>query len=232
VLSLVSALIQALIAISIMGVAAVLLGATAKMMGDPVRWIETASYLLTIALDARLLLVKAKGFLAALRETLTVDAVTSVASAASSFSRVGFTTQRPDNQDHCQSHQHATHDHHGHVHADPRSHSHGPQPQMLAGPGGWSRGISAVVAVGLRPCSGGILVLVFALAQGLFPLGVAARLVMGLGTAITVATIATFAVGAKGLALRVVSRRAGYGALAMRGLECAAAATVRGFGCC
>ena len=42
--------------------------------------------------------------------------------------------------------------------------------------------------------------------------------------------IATFAVGAKGLALRVVSRRAGYGALAMRGLECAAAAVVLGFG--
>jgi nickel/cobalt exporter len=53
---------------------------------------------------------------------------------------------------------------------------------------------------------------------------------MGLGTAITVATIAAFAVGAKGLALRVVSRRAGYGALAMRGLECAAAAVVLGFG--
>jgi nickel/cobalt exporter len=84
----------------------------------------------------------------------------------------------------------------------------------------------------LRPCSGAILVLVFALAQGLFPLGVAATLVMGLGTAITVATIATFAVGAKGLALRVASasQRAGYAALAMRGLECAAAAAVLGFG--
>jgi nickel/cobalt transporter (NicO) family protein len=68
---------------------------------------------------------------------------------------------------------------------------------------------------------GRLLVLVFALAQGLFPLGVAATLVMGLGTAITVATIATFAVGAKGFAVRVASQRAGYGALAMRGLECA-----------
>ena len=55
-------------------------------------------------------------------------------------------------------------------------------------------------------------------------------MVMGLGTAITVATIATFAVGAKGLALRVVSQRAGYAVLAMRALECAAAAAVLGFG--
>jgi nickel/cobalt exporter len=232
VLSFASALIQALIAIIIVGVAAVLLGVTAKMMGDTVRWIETASYLLIIALGARLLLVKAKGFLAALRETLTVEAVPSVTSTAASISRVGFTTRRTDDEDHHHSHQHATHDHHGarHVHAQPCGHSHGPQPQMLAGPGGWSRGISAVVAVGLRPCSGAILVLVFALAQGLFPLGVAATLVMGLGTAITVATIATFAVGAKGLALRVVSQRAGYAALAMRGLECAAAAAVLGLG--
>lgn len=100
----------------------------------------------------------------------------------------------------------------------------------MAGRGGWARGISAVVAVGLRPCSGAILVLVFALAQGLFPLGIAATLVMGLGTAMTVAAIATFAVFAKGVALRVARQRAGYGALLMRALECAAAGAVLGFG--
>jgi hypothetical protein len=55
-------------------------------------------------------------------------------------------------------------------------------------------------AAWLRPCSGAFLILVFALAQGLFPLGVAATLVMGLGSAITMAAIATFAVSAKGLA--------------------------------
>jgi nickel/cobalt exporter len=58
---------------------------------------------------------------------------------------------------------------------------------------------SAIVAVGLRPCSGAIIVLVFALAQGLFWIGVASTLLMGIGTAITVAAIATLAVGARGL---------------------------------
>jgi hypothetical protein len=48
--------------------------------------------------------------------------------------------------------------------------------------------------VGLTPCSSAIIVLVFALAQGLFWIGVASTFVMGLGTAITVATIATIAV--------------------------------------
>ncbi len=101
---------------------------------------------------------------------------------------------------------------------------------MLGGSGGWRRGLSAIVAVGLRPCSGAILVLVFALAQGLFWAGVAATLVMGLGTAITVAAIATFAVGAKGVALRLARRSDGYGAVMLRALEVAAAATVLSFG--
>ena len=73
------------------------------------------------------------------------------------------------------------------------------------GPGGWRRGLAAIVAVGLRPCSGAILVLVFALAQGLFWAGVAATFVMALGTAITVAAIATFAVFAKSMAGRLAA---------------------------
>ena len=68
----------------------------------------------------------------------------------------------------------------------PWGHAHGPEPEELAGPGGWRRGLSAIVAVGLRPCSGAIIVLVFALAQGLFWAGIASTFVMGLGTAITV----------------------------------------------
>jgi nickel/cobalt exporter len=100
----------------------------------------------------------------------------------------------------------------------------------LAGPGGWQRGLSAIFAVGLRPCSGAILVLVFSLAQGLFWAGVAATFVMGLGTAIAVAGIATLAVGTKGLAVRLASGEGGYGTLTARGLEVAAAVLVLAFG--
>ena len=100
----------------------------------------------------------------------------------------------------------------------------------MAGPGGWHRGLSAIVAVGLRPCSGAIIVLVFALAQGLFLAGVASTFVMGLGTAITVAAIATLAVAARAAAKRVAARRPGYGTLAMRGIEVGAAVLVMAFG--
>jgi nickel/cobalt exporter len=110
-------------------------------------------------------------------------------------------------------------------------HSHGPEPSELAGRGGWQRGLSAIVAVGLRPCSGAILVLVFALAQGLFWAGVGATLIMGLGTFITVAAIATLAVGARGLAARLAAYRGGGGGvLIMRGLEVAASLLVMAFG--
>src|SRR5207247_5940811 len=104
-----------------------------------------------------------------------------------------------------------------------------PEPSQLAGPGGWRRGLAAILTVGIRPCSGAILVLVFALAQGLFWAGIAATLVMGLGTAITVAVIAVVAVSAKDLARRLSRARDGGGALIMRGLEFGAAGPVLRF---
>ena len=112
----------------------------------------------------------------------------------------------------------------------PWGHAHGPEPQELAGPGGWRRGLSAIVAVGLRPCSGAIIVLVFALAQGLFWAGIASTFVMGLGTAITVGTIATLAVGAKRWRSALRDKPTGYGDVLMRGIEFGAAGLVLTFG--
>ena len=214
-LSFASALLQAVTAIVIVSVAAGLLGATAKMMGDTVRVIEIASYSLIVLLGARLLWVKGRGFLRALR--------------AVHHEHAGHAHH--DHRDHSHSHAHD----HGHDLDEedgvlPWGHAHGPEPEDLAGPGGWRRGFFAIVAVGLRPCSGAIIVLVFALAQGLYWAGVASTFVMGLGTAITVATIATIAVGARTAAKRVASTRAGYGTLILRGIEVGAAVAVMAFG--
>ncbi len=131
---------------------------------------------------------------------------------------------------HDHGHGHHHHHHHGDEHASAWGHGHGPEPEELAGPGGWQRGLSAIVAVGLRPCSGAIIVLVFALAQGLFWAGVAATFVMGLGTAITVAAIATLAVGFRSAAAQFAGTRSGYGMLALRGIEVGAAVIVLAFG--
>ena len=221
VLSFASAMVQAFVAVALVGIAAVLLGATSRTMCSTDRVIEIASYGLIIAVGVRLLWVKARGFLASLR-TLHAPAPAPVGAAV---------TERHEHRDH-DGHEHGhDHDHgHAHHHDDVCDHDHGPDPASLAGPGGWRRGLGAIFAVGLRPCSGAILVLVFALAQGLFWAGVAATFVMGLGTAITVAAIATIAVGARGVAEKMAARRAGYGPLAMRGIEVAAAALIVAFG--
>jgi len=210
-----SALLQATTAIVLVAVAALAIGATAKMMGDTVRVIEIVSYALIMLLGARLFWVKGRGFLQALRAV-----------------RADVGANHHPHDQHGHAHCHDSHDHserHDHDEAEsalPWGHAHAPEPEALAGPGGWQRGLSAIVAVGLRPCSGAILVLVFALAQGLFWAGVASTLVMGLGTAITVAAIATLAVAAKAAAKGFAATRAGYGSLALRGLEVAAALIV------
>ncbi len=70
---------------------------------------------------------------------------------------------------------------------------------------GWRTGLATVLAVGLRPCSGAIVVLTFALVNGLWMAGLLAVAAMALGTAITVSAIAALAVAGKGGALRLVS---------------------------
>ncbi|MGY3610338.1 MULTISPECIES: nickel/cobalt transporter [unclassified Bradyrhizobium] len=132
--------------------------------------------------------------------------------------------------DGCTGHVHRFHCEHADHHESAWGHAHGPEPAGLAGAGGWQRGLSVVVAVGLRPCSGAIIVLIFALTQDLFWTGVGATLIMGLGTAVTVAAIATAAISARQLASHIASARAGFGMLAMRAIEVGAAALIVALG--
>ena len=245
VLSFVSAAIQSVVAIIVVAIAAVLLGATAKAIGLTVHLVEIASYALVILIGLRLLYVKGRGFLIACRE-LTWHQLPDLAfaspPAAGSLSAATFqlSERRPGAMavrggqcqfDGCTAHAHGFQCHHDHEHHESAwGHAHGPEPAALAGTGGWRRGLAAVVAVGLRPCSGAIIVLIFALAQDLFWTGVGATLIMGLGTAVTVAAIATVAVSARDLASRVAKSRAGLGMLAMRAIEVGAAALIVAFG--
>ena len=203
VLSFASALMQALVAVLIVSIGAWLLNATAKTMCGAEKAIEIGSYALIAAFGARLVWTKGGSFIRALQASRPEPALAMAA----------------HHHHHGHDRPHAHHDHDGRVHDEHCGHSHGPEPSELAGPRGWRRGLGAVVAVGARPCSGAILVLVFALAQGLFWAGIAATFVMGLGTAITVATIAVLAVSAKDVARRLSAAGEGGGTLIMRGIE-------------
>ena len=220
VLSFASALLQALVAVAIVAVFAWLLASTAKTMCSAEKAIEIVSYALIAAFGARLVWTKGGGFMRALQ----AKPVPAMAVAVPDHGH------GHGHHDHHHQHHHGDDHDHGHVHDEHCGHSHGPTPDQLAGPGGWRRGLGTIFAVGMRPCSGAILVLVFSLAQGLFLAGIAATFVMGLGTAITVAAIAVIAVSAKGLARRLSAGREGSGALIMRGVEFGAGGLVLLFG--
>ena len=225
VLSFASALLQALVAVALVAVLAWLLSSTAKTMCSAEKAIEIVSYGLIAAFGARLVWTKGGGFMRALQAkpapamavgapSCTIMAITTMIITTITITIITTMTMPWPR----------------HVHDEHCGHSHGPTPDQLAGPGGWQRGLGAIFAVGMRPCSGAILVLVFALAQGLFWAGIAATFVMGLGTAITVATIAVVAVSAKGLARRLSAGSEGGGTLIMRGIEFGAAGLVLLFG--
>jgi nickel/cobalt exporter len=231
VLSFASAALQAIVAIALVGIASIILGATARMMGDAVRYIEIVSYSLIILIGLQLLWRKGHAFRAALNGKAHEH------EPAHEHAHEHAPEHAHDNahDDHHHGHddhhhEHHHHEQHQHVHDEHCGHAHLPPAQELAGPGGWRRGLAAIVAVGLRPCSGAILVLVFALAQGIFWAGIGATLLMGLGTAITVAAIATIAVSARGLAGRIAKAESGKGALVLRGIEVLASLVVVAFG--
>lgn len=106
--------------------------------------------------------------------------------------------------DHGHEHEHVHgHDEHAHDHDSEHGHSHAPDPAMLTGTLGLRQAWSAILAVGLRPCSGALIVLTFAFLNGLYFAGVISVFAMAVGTGVTVAALAALAVWAKNIAVRV-----------------------------
>lgn len=99
---------------------------------------------------------------------------------------------------------HPAHPHHHHADDGAcEACAHLPAPSELQGDWSWRRALAIAFAVGIRPCTGAILVLVFAIGQGLWWAGVFSTLAMALGTAITVSALAALAVGSRELAKRL-----------------------------
>lgn len=180
-LSFLSALLQGLVAILLVGAAYLFLRGTTVSMTDATRALETASYALIALFGAWLLYRKLRP-----RPQETASA----------------------------GHDHDNHHHHAHGEiCTSCGHAHAPDPSLLKGDRFALREAwSAIIAVGLRPCSGALIVLSFALLNGLYLGGILAVIAMSIGTAITVSLLATLAVTAKGAAVRF----AGTGSAAAR----------------
>ena len=214
-----AALLQGLVAIAIVTIAAVMFNATAKRMTDAATVIEEVSYGAIAALGLWLVWRKGRALIAALRP-LKMGAVfhshgggeLALATAhGANFSR--------------STHGHA-HDH-DHVHDEHCGHVHAPDPATLDNANfSWSSALATIVAAGARPCSGAILVLVFSLAQGIYWAGIGAALAMAVGTGLTTGALAATAVFAKSFAEKLLGTEGGRGLIIARSAEFLAALLV------
>jgi nickel/cobalt transporter (NicO) family protein len=109
-------------------------------------------------------------------------------------------------------------------------HSHMPAARAVAGEWSLARAISLAFAVGLRPCTGAILVLLLSSAMGLYWAGIASTLAMAVGTALTVSVIAVLAVTSRQLALKVAGRDSVWLSRTVVGLKLAGGLAIAGMG--
>lgn len=194
-LSFLSSMMQGGVAILLVGAAYLVLRGSSISMTQATHFLEVVSYALIAAFGGWLLFRKLRG----LRQRRLVPALAQDAHHGA---------HEHDHGHHAHARHSHDHSHHGHSHGpgevcDTCGHAHAPDPSMLKGDRFALREAwTAIIAVGLRPCSGALIVLSFALLNGLYLGGVLSVLAMSIGTAITVSALATLAVTAKDLAVR------------------------------
>ncbi len=235
VLTLLAALLQGLVAIMLVGILALVLHATAQRMKDAASLVESLSYAGVAVLGAWLVWQKGRRFIQALRGPARLPAAIPLAQreipAGATLAAIGPSGGAYEAACGC-GQEHMTRvplrytPSSAHAHGPDCGHVHAPDPSTLGDGFSWSESLLTVVAAGARPCSGAILVLVFALAQGMFLAGIAATLAMSLGTAITTGSIALVAVLAKGIAVKFAAPETRRGTLVIRGLETLAALVI------
>jgi nickel/cobalt transporter (NicO) family protein len=99
----------------------------------------------------------------------------------------------------------AAYEHGGAMDHSSCGHNHGPSTHQLDTPISW-KGLAGIVAsVGVRPCSGAVLVLLVAISMDLRWAGIGAVFAMSLGTALTVSLLAAIAVFARTASLRLAA---------------------------
>jgi nickel/cobalt exporter len=196
VISFIAAALQATTAVVLIGILAIALNASGIAIKSWTLQLESVSYALIALVGLWLLTTQLVRIWRRWREART-DPVVALPLAEPDGHH--------DDHDHRHDHDHHAHDHHHH-HAEGEVCHHVVDAQSVSGPMSWRKIMAVVFSVGVRPCSGAILVLVFALTQGLFWAGVAATFAMAFGTALTVAALATAALGSRELALKLGGR--------------------------
>jgi nickel/cobalt exporter len=222
-LSFAAALLQSAVAIAFVLVAIAALDLTSAAMNLAAEWIGIASYALVALLGAWLIARKLFGWGHA-------NGPRPASRAAEAHARLHEDAHGRSPGDPHYGHDHGPDGHHHHHAHDGHDHDHVHAITPAQTGGGWREQLGVVLAVGLRPCSGALVVLAFAYSQGLLAAGIAAVVLMGLGTGITVAVLASLAVGLKGLAVGMSGRNGAMAAGIVWWAELLGAVLVFGFG--
>ncbi|MEP1444336.1 MAG: nickel/cobalt transporter [Hyphomicrobiales bacterium] len=230
IISFLAAFMQGVVAVVLIGAAVFVFNLTSFAVTEATHWFERASYALIAMLGVYLLWQKGVQPFLKSRTVMATNVGPIVHEADCHHHEADchhHEAHDHHHHDHVHSHSHGhshSHDdhHHGHHHGHDHGHSHSHghdhdhdhdcscgghavDPSTMQEPLSLRSAWAAIISVGLRPCSGALIVLVFASAQGLFLVGVASTFAMALGTAITVTTLATIALWAKGLATRYLT---------------------------
>ncbi len=119
-------------------------------------------------------------------------------------------------------HDHRGHDHHGHGHHG-HHHAHETRDlETIPKRDFWAM----VLSIGIRPCSGAVIILLFTMGQGLLLAGITATFAMAIGTAIAVGLLAVIAILARRGAFTIVPRDSVWSARMGQGLAVTGALAV------
>lgn len=178
-----SSMFQAVTAIVLVSVLLLIVAGVGGVIRDVTSYLEAASYAMICLLGLYLMWTAMKAWL---RPRVHVN--TPVAQQTSGKLDFAIVNHHVD-----------TH----HVHDEHCGHNHAPAPKDLRGDWSLTRALSLSFAIGLRPCTGAILVLLSANALGLFWAGIASTLAMGFGVFLTVSLIAIITVFGKDFAMKL-----------------------------
>lgn len=197
VISFASSFLQGGTALLVVGAAFLVLRGTSISMTDATDTFERLSFAAIMVFGLWLLFRKLKGLLAR-----------SPAMATTPDGQIVLIDAHNHSHGHHHQHDHSHHSQMGGEVCETCGHSHAPSPQSVKGDTfNLREAWSAIIAVGMRPCSGALLVLTFSLLNGLYLGGFLSVMAMSFGTALTVSALATLAVTAKGFAVRYAGTR-------------------------
>ena len=229
-ISFVSALIQGLVAVLVVGAAYFVLRGSGITMTMATNAMEITSFVMVILFGSWLLFRKLRAMMQGRVQRQKMQLATSAGpislslfegAATGTDSARGFARSSaaiPAGGGYqCYDPAHTTGDG---AYCETCGHAHLPDPKMLSNEKFSAREAwSAIAAVGLRPCSGALLVMTFSMLNGLYLGGLLSVLAMSIGTALTVSLLAIIAVFAKGTAVRFTGKGSRLSVLVGNGIE-------------